>query len=164
MDNTAKLMVSLGQTALVILDTTAQGNQIPAGQMSQKLEVLAHLVTSVQLDPHIQFPAEVASTTHVGPKVSALFVLQVTSVQMLQLMLLTVPKDITAPMAQHQPFHVQKDLSKTSPWGIKRATAQSALLESTASSVACLSHQDCVQVAGTALVGHGRGCHSTQVT
>lgn len=91
--------------------------------MFQKLEVLAHLVTSVQLDHRIQLPAKVVNTIRGGHKVSALCVLLVTSVQMLQPMLLTVQKGTTAPMAQHRPFLVQKDLSRMLPWAIKWKTA-----------------------------------------
>ena len=142
--------------ALVILATTVLRNQPLENQMYQTLEVLAHPATSVQVVLNIQLPAKVASTILGGHKVNALFVLLVISVRMLRQMLLTAPKDSTAPTAQRQLFHVQKGLTRMSPWVIMSSTAQSVLLENIVSLAACLSHQVCVLVVGSVLVGHGR--------
>lgn len=127
--------------------------------MSQTLEVLVLLATSVQLDHHHHLLALVANTTPSGNKVSAVNVLLVISVQMLQPTSLNALKVSFVLMDQLQLFHVQKEATRTIPWVISLTIARCAQLECTVRSVACLSPQASVRVAGIALVGHGKRCH-----
>jgi len=161
-DCTVKKMVLLGPVALA-----TQGTIVLKGQCfeilttTQTLEVLVLLVTSVQWDHHPHLPALVARTPPSGNRVNAVFVLLAISVQMLQPTSRNALKVSFAPMVLHQLLHVRREAIRITPWVINLMIASCAQLVCTVSLMACLGPQACVQVAGIALVDHGKGCHST---
>lgn len=135
-DSIVKKLVLLGLVAHVMLDTIAQKEQcIEIQTTTPPLEVLVLPVTFVQMDHHLPLHALVARTPHSGNRVSAVFVLLVISVQMLQPTSLTVLKVTIAPVAHRQLSHVQKEATRTILWAISLMTAKCAQLECSVSSM-----------------------------